>query len=342
MELQFCDVEQWLSLADRRIPCDIAPYQVRDAASNVVRITPFITECRDLVILGGDWIPIRKTGVALLEQMVHTPGIYLGKAKNIRREAGKCFANLRALEAYPGDVILIGGDANYYHWLIDFLPRLLLARKFSDIGRFDIVVNKPLLPFQLESLALLGVDERQILQVGDDEAIRPRTTMVPSMLVSTTVPHPALPKLLQEAFPQRHGSPCKRVYLSRQDASTRQLTNEAELVALLKRYGFERHVPASLGFQQQIDLCYGAQALVAVHGAAMASLVFCPPTTKVFEIFTPHHKATHLYMLSRTSKREHSFVPARNVTFGKDGNALYGNWEVDLAAMESALKGALN
>ena len=56
MELQFCDVEQWLSLADRQIPCDIGAYQVRDAADHVIRITPFITESRGLTILGDDWM----------------------------------------------------------------------------------------------------------------------------------------------------------------------------------------------------------------------------------------------------------------------------------------------
>src|SRR5271157_3665494 len=85
VEIQFCDVEEWLSLADRRIPCDIGPYQVSDATGHLIRITPFLTVCRGLLILGGDWIPIRDTGTALLEQMVHTPGIYFGKAKNIRQ-----------------------------------------------------------------------------------------------------------------------------------------------------------------------------------------------------------------------------------------------------------------
>lgn len=342
VEIQFCEVKQWLSLAERRIPCDIAPYQVQDAAGHVIRITPFITECRGLIILGGDWIPIRETGVALLEQMVHTPGLYLQKAKNIRQHADKCIADIKTIVDYPKDAVLVGGDTNYYHWLIDYLPRLLLARKYAGIGNYHIVVNKPLLPFQVETLALLGLDERQLLLVGDDEAIRPRATLVPSLLASTTVPHPALPKLLQDAYPRRHSTSSARVYLSRQEATSRQLTNEAELIVLLERYGFERYMPGALSFQQQIDLCYGAQALVAVHGAGMANLAFCPATTKVFEIFTPHHKVTSMYMLSRICKREHRFVPARNVTFGRDGNPLLGNWEVDLEAMESALSTALD
>ena len=225
--------------------------------------------------------------------------------------------------------------------MIIYLPRLLLARKYADIRNRRIIVNKSLKSFERETLALLGVDA-QLLPVGDNEIIRPRSTLVPSLLVSNTVAHPIVGKLLQDAFPRRRISSSKRVYLSRQDAKTRQLTNEAELTALLERYGFERHVPALLSFQEQIDLCYGAEALVAVHGAAMTSLVFCPPTAKVFEIFTPLYQATFFYMLSRISKREHRFVPSRNVTYGDDGNPLYGNWEVDLNAMEDALQSHLD
>ncbi len=66
----------------------------------------------------------------------------------------------------------MGGNTNYYHWLIDYLPRLLLARKYVDIGRYRLIVNQSLLPFQRATLALLGVSDRQLLLVGDNEAIR--------------------------------------------------------------------------------------------------------------------------------------------------------------------------
>jgi capsular polysaccharide biosynthesis protein len=340
LELSFCDVQQWLSLGDRRIPCDLVPYQVSDMAGHAVTLTPFMTECRDLTILGADWLPIRPDGVMLLEQMVHTPAFYPDKARNVKFQEGRWVANCGEITEFREDAILIGSDGNYYHWLIIWLPRLLMAMKYADISGLGIVVSKALKSFERETLALLGVDH-QLLAVGVDEVIRPRQTLVPSLLVANTVVHPAVPKLLQDAFPRRRVSSCKRVYLSRQDAETRKLTNEAELTALLQRYGFERHVPAQLSFQEQIDLCYGAEALVAVHGAAMTSSVFCPVTAKVFEIYTPHHRATFFYMLSRASKREHLFVPARNVTFGADGNALYGTWAVDLDAMEAALKSNL-
>src|SRR5258706_15322915 len=176
MELEFCGIEQWVATADRRIPCDIAPYQVQDAAGNLIRITPFITDCPDLIVLGRDWIPVRSSGVALLEQMVHTPDIFLPKAVNVRTREGRYFVDINNVMDCPDDALLIGGSPNYYHWLVDNLPRLLLARKCCDIGALRIVVNKPLLRFQRESLGLLGITDEKVVAGANGRRKSPRGT----------------------------------------------------------------------------------------------------------------------------------------------------------------------
>ena len=316
MQLKFCTLEQWLQRADRLIPCDVPPYQVRDPGGNAVRITPFLAEFRDLILVGGDWIPVLNDGTALLEQMVHTPSLFVPKAKNLRMTDAGVEANLGTVQKFPGAALLVGGAPNLYHWLIDNVPRLLFAQKFVDLRELRIVVNHPLLRFQRESLALLGFEEPQILSAPDADALRFERTVVPSYLAATTVVHPVVPRLLQSAFPRRRRSSCQRVYISRQDARNRRLLNEPDLTRLLARFGFERFVPGEMSFQEQIDLCYGAQALVGVHGAAMANIAFCPAEATIFEIFSPHHQVSSMFMLSRTFKRNHVFVPARSVTFG--------------------------
>jgi capsular polysaccharide biosynthesis protein len=337
MELQFCDIESWLARADERLACDLPPYQVRDQTGFAVTVKPFLALCRDTIVLGDDWLPVRADGLSTLAQMVHTPAIYLDKARNLRRDGARIVLAVDAVRPCPDDTVLVGGNPNYYHWLIDYLPRLLLARRYADLRGRRIIVSRNLLPWQREALALLGIGQDQLLPVGDNEAVRPRSTLIPSLLASTTVPHPVVADLLQEAFPPRAGTGARRVYLSREDAVTRHLTNEDALVALLARYGFEKHVPGKLGFQAQIDLCAGAEALVAVHGAAMANVVFSPATVRVFEIYCPDYQVSSMYMLARTRKRVHRFVPAQNVD-ARAANPLFGTWEVDLGAMEAALK----
>ncbi len=69
-----------------------------------------------------------------------------------------------------------------------------------------------------------------------------------------------------------------KVYLARRD--TRQVANEDELMALLTPRGFTRVFPEDLPAADQMRLLIGAKAIVAVHGAGMAPLLYrggCPP-----------------------------------------------------------------
>ena len=54
---------------------------------------------------------------------------------------------------------LLGGCANYTHWVLDFLPRIAFYR--SNYGR--LLMNGPLLPFQTQALTHLGVNTENIV-----------------------------------------------------------------------------------------------------------------------------------------------------------------------------------
>lgn len=65
----------------------------------------------------------------------------------------------------------------------------------------------------------------------------------------------------------------KRVFLSRRD--TRALRNAAEIETLLGELGYETVFPETLPPIQQIRLFREAEAIVAIHGAGLAPLLFC-------------------------------------------------------------------
>lgn len=337
LALEFRSFAEWVSLAEEQLPCPLKPYVVKDPTGRRIEIAPSLSVHHGLVIPGADWIPIRAGGEATVEQMVHTPSLYLPKARNVRRSEGGWVCTVESIRDFPGEAVLVGGSTYYYHWLIDYLPRWLLARAHARDRGGKLIVNRDLQPFQRQSLSRLGIAEEDLLPVAADEAIRPRVTLVPSVLASTTVPHPAVPAMLRAAFHSAGGAE-PRVYLSREDAASRRLSNEAELTRLLESYGFKRYVPGSMTFEEQVSVCGGARAVVAVHGAAMANMVFCPPGAKILEIYTPLHRVTSMVLLARACGHEHRFVPARTLSLGRDHNPLLGNWEVDLDAMAGALE----
>lgn len=337
-ELRFVAADLWEAVSQKRIACAYPPFVVKGGGQKIT-IRPGMSLHNDLHVLGGDWIPYRSDGLSVIDQMVHTPSLYLPKARNIRTEQGRYFAVPARVRTLQQDAVLIGGHANYYHWLIDFLPRLLLARKLGQIGQRKLLVNSDLQPYQRESLQLLGIPESQLLYVATDEAVQLRSVLVPSLLSATTVCHPLVRELLHEAYLPAHDHvpAARRIYLSREDAATRRLVNEDTAVGLLARHGFARHRLASQSFQAQIDLFSQAEAVVAVHGASMANTIFCRPGTKVAENFSPLRKVTSMYALAYIAGLKHAFVPAEVTVPSPDGNPLLGHWSVDLQALASVL-----
>jgi capsular polysaccharide biosynthesis protein len=294
-------------------------------------------------VLGQDWVPVRPDGLSTLEQMVHVPHTYLrpGKTKNIRPGPDGFVSATQAQTQLPGKVLLVGGGPNYYHWLIDHLPRLLLARRYGMVDGWPVLVNDDLAPFQRETLDLLGIAPSHRVPVAAHEAVRASAVCVPTMLTWNTAVHPLVRTLLQEALPPSTAASGRRIYLSRQDGPNRRLVNEDALCALLDRFGFERLLPSGMSLQQQIDACAGADIVVAVHGAALANTLFCRPGTDVVEIFTPAHQPTFFIMMSHVAGLPHHMVPAALVDPRPDMAPLHHDWEVDVAAMEQVLRAQL-
>jgi len=87
--------------------------------------------------------------------------------------------------------------------------------------------------------------------------------------------------ILPEAQPAK---PSRRILLLRKDEKKRPLANAAELEAALAPHGFVSVEPAKLSVTEQARLFAEAEAIIAVHGAALANLVFASAGTHVLEI----------------------------------------------------------
>lgn len=87
----------------------------------------------------------------------------------------------------------------------------------------------------------------------------------------------------------------KRVFLSRK--GDRALGNEAEIEALLSARGFVKIYPETLCVADQIEMLRAAEAVVAVHGAGMAPLLYRgadTPELALVELFPVGH-ITNVY-----------------------------------------------
>lgn len=183
-------------------------------------------------------------------------------------------------------------DGNYGHWLIDLLPRIAIAAQFCDLSQCRIVVTETtggMSRVHRDSLAAFGIKPEQIV------GIRRRPVFFERLHYPLPVSrHPWVksPRAIEalESLPERlkvkRDGP-KRLYVTRNSDKNRRLTNEREILALLRPLGFVLVEPGKLSFADQVRMFAGAELIVANCGAGLTNLVFSPRGVRVFALTTP-------------------------------------------------------
>ncbi|WP_078063053.1 glycosyltransferase family 61 protein [Solirubrum puertoriconensis] len=240
--------------------------------------------------------------------------------------------------------LLSGGGAasgNYYHWLIDSLPRLHLLQEAGLLSSVDyfLVYNRNH-GFVRESLAHLGIGPERIIDVETHRHVQA------TQLIATTsvrgsgnhVPQWAA-NYLRQAFLPADAALASRfgplVYISRRDASVRQTRNEAEVEKLLHGYGFETHVLSPYSFAEKVALFAGARIIVSPVGAGLTNLVFCPNGSDLVELFPEHFVVADYLDLATKAGMHYHFQLS---TLGATVKNRWEAWEEDLLIDVDALR----
>jgi hypothetical protein len=250
--------------------------------------------------------------------------------------------------------LLAGGAAaagNYYHWLIDSLPRLHLV---AEAGLWDTVdyflIYSREHCFAVETLLALGIRNEQILDVQQASHICAAQLLVTSPVRGTGRHTPAwVGEFLKAAFhatalaepnPPRFSS---RVYVSRRDAGHRQVLNEAAVEALLGEYGFESYALTELSFREKVVLFAGARAVVGPVGAGLANIVFCAPGTPLIELLPNNFVVpTYLDLTAQLGMPHYPLISPLSAEAGPRTANHHAGLTVDLEALRGALHQALH
>jgi capsular polysaccharide biosynthesis protein len=203
--------------------------------------------------------------------------------------AGKTMREMRL----PGQYVALAGPGNrvYGHWLIEYLPKIGLL----DTAGYDIKGLRYLIPsssqrYVHEWLYLLGVKPEQVIVYDCD-----RDVVIADELLMPTVMHngvrasPLLQKIATFMLSQigrvhdlRASAHGQRVLLSRGKTSqSRKLLNRAAIEEMAARHGFAIVQPEQLSLLEQIELFYGARAIIGEYGSALHGSIFSQAGTVV-------------------------------------------------------------
>lgn len=186
-------------------------------------------------------------------------------------------------------------SGNYCHWTSDVLSRIsLLKRGGFDLNLIDyFVVSSRALPFQRDTLHLLGIPNEKIIESSKDQHIYASEMIVPSFPGH----HPILPPWAIQALREdwlpmvtdRLAALPKKLYLSREGVSYRKVVNEDALMDFLTKYGFSCINPSRLNVLDQIATLAAARVVISPHGAALTNAIFMLPESSVIEIFPQNY-----------------------------------------------------
>jgi hypothetical protein len=175
---------------------------------------------------------------------------------------------------------------NYYHWLLDLLPRVLLLKHATqNFSNYDtLLLNGSRAKYERETLTALEVPPEKIHFVDSRDRFQIASAVFPCL--DSNVVAPWKVRGLRELVSSDKPNQDRRLYLSRARAAVRLIANEKEISQVLRRHDFEILEAEALSFREQADLFGNASVIVAPHGSALANTVFCQPGTRVVEIST--------------------------------------------------------
>ena len=178
----------------------------------------------------------------------------------------------------------LGQTNNYYHLMIETIPRLLQINVLNPHVVFYTDTKIP--DFALKILQFVGLDQQISVLPGVIEADE-LWLCEPSPLF---FPHPDNLRLLSKELGSRVvevDEPRKvassLIYISR-SKSSRSLQNESQLEEHLSKLGFSILHLEDLSVAEQISRVRAAKVLVAPHGAGLSNIPFLQEGARIIEL----------------------------------------------------------
>lgn len=283
----------------------LCPPEIENIAE--VNTEPFVAIIPHGRLLGKNGIALAPNGAVIQETVVNW-------GRFLDQEGLTNVTEMPSLSSITGKIAVIAckNPDYYYHWLFDVLTRLHLLQ-CADIEYDKLCVHITGLPFQKETLSLMGIDESKMIFSDSSLYLEADELIIPS--------YPALPgyvpqwscDFLRETFLGHEllKSPPKqdlKIYISREKARNRKIINEPDLWDLLERKGFIKVYLEDLTVIEQAKLFQKASIVIAQHGSGLSNLVFCQPDTRLVEIFGPNFINPCFWRLAHLMKLRPSSV----------------------------------
>ena len=239
---------------------------------------------------------------------------------------------------YPFFLIADTLSGNYFHFLFDVLPKLLVIDKLGIRVKLILPNNFP--SNFLVFLKSLGYDEFVFLKSWNLFFFR-SLYYIDHVFSPSGVFHRDQVKELYEwltakgkiNIPIKHSEPL-RIYLSRNSANSRRIVNENELKMLVSHFGFISISTDDMEIEEQLRLFSNCSILISPHGAGLANMIAMPPNSCVVEIRQKVEFPNNIYMRLASEKLiRYYYIHSEN----KDGDFQADDLVIDINCVSELL-----
>lgn len=250
---------------------------------------------------------------------------------------------LPEVEQVDGTVLSLttrGTAGNYYHFLYDAVARYGIFEDALPGEQVDAIVVPHQAGYQKQILELAGITGR-FIQPRADRTVRADRLLVPSTPNQDLDAPRSATEWLRKRLPPsgRTGTPT-RLYLSRgQQPGARRYLQEPELWPRLEAQGFVMLDPGTLSVQEQIDVFFGAEVIIAPHGAALTNITFSRPGVRVLEMFAGTYVHLGLWTIAEAVGGVHYryLIGSGTLPEGKEPTGIVDDIDIPVAQVECAL-----
>lgn len=267
-------------------------------------------------------------------------------------------------ELCSGRYVLIGGssDVGWYHWILNWAPRLALVAELhpgliaDESVRFIFHRANDTATFKAIPRAL-GISDSRMLFINPEETSFYENLFVPTFpnqqyhfpwLLETQ--RSVLLRALGLPRPSTHP---KRIWIARENlpGEKRKAQNFDEIASILSHFGIVPIVLETLTFAEQIEMFSSAELVVGIHGAGLANMLFCEKTARI--LILDNERNLNLGM-SRMFSDLAVIFSLRHVVLSCEEHLVEGsnyaqfgilhnrNFVVNPAALQNAIEAVLN
>ncbi len=198
---------------------------------------------------------------------------------------------------------------NYYHWLVDSMPRLLVVKELLKQDNYALLMPENYPKYIRQPLSYLEI--KNITLIKKNEYLQVENVLLPYYLAGSGHIHPTMVFEVREFF--RNKIDLKRtitsdkIYVSRGRQKARRVKNEEQVIEVVHQFGFEVIYFEDYTFEEQVTIGKGAKIMVSSHGANLTNSMFMPENAKVLELIRKDRPNFCYWALATVAKQNYYY-----------------------------------